>query len=443
MVRSQRRNFVLVLLAAASALAFDVQEARVGGFAVRPAFVPPADAPAFAPDRVLVKWNVPLDPIEVDAIVGPMGGRFDYRGVDGAFDVLEVQAGTVMAWVGWLSAMSEVDYAEPDYVAWMAGAPNDTYYNPYQWNFFNYGQTSNGVVSNFGVQGDAAWNTTSGAGVTVAVVDTGVAYENFGSFGLAPDLAGTSFVAGWDYVNGDSHPNDDNGHGTHVTGTIAQRTNNAMGCAGLANACSVMPVKVLNSAGSGLHSWIADGIRFAANNGAFVINLSLGSRTGSTTLQSAIDHAWVTRGAVVCAATGNAGRNGIDYPARYTNTIAVGATRFDGARCGYSNWGTGIDVVAPGGSVTVDQNGDGYGDGILQQTFGATPTTWGYYFFEGTSMATPHAAAAAALVKSNKPAYTNNQVRSALQTKAKDLGAAGYDTKFGNGLVNAANALTY
>jgi len=443
MVRMQRRNFVLGLLAAASAIAWGAQEARVERFAVRPAFVPPEDAPAFAPDRVLVKWNVELDPIQVDALVGPMGGRFSYRGVDGAFDVVNVPAGSVLQWVGYLSGLSEVAYAEPDYVAWMAGAPNDTYYNPYQWNFFNWGQTSNGYVSNFGVQGDAAWNTTVGAGVTVAIVDTGVAYENFGAFAQAPDLAGTTFVAGWDYVNNDSHPNDDNSHGTHVCGTIAQTTNNALGCAGLARACSVMPVKVLDAAGSGYHSWIADGLRFAANNGAFVINLSLGSRSGSSTLQSAIDYAWVTKGCVVCAATGNGGKNGLDYPARYANTIAVGATRFDGARCSYSNWGTGIDVVAPGGSVAVDQNHDGYGDGILQQTFGASPTSWGYYFFEGTSMATPHAVAAAALVKSNKPAYTNTQVRAALETKAKDLGTSGYDTKFGNGLVNAAGALTY
>lgn len=443
MLRQHRNAIVLALLAAVGLIAWAGDSPRHARFLVKPAFVPPADAPQFAPDRVLVKWSIELEPLQVDARVAPLGGRWIHRGVDNAFDVLQVPAGTVPEWVATLSTMSDVTYAEPDYIAWKSGVPNDTYYNPYQWNFFNYGQTSNGFVSNYGVQGDAAWNTTQGTGVTVAVVDTGVAYETYGGFTQAPDLAGTTFVAGWDYVNNDAHPNDDESHGTHVAGTIAQTTNNALGCAGLAYGAKIMPVKVLDSTGSGLHSWIADGIRYAANNGAFVINLSLGSRTGSSTLQSAVDYAWSTKGCVVCAATGNGGKNGIDYPARYTNTIAVGATRFDGARCSYSNWGTGIDIVAPGGDTGVDQNSDGYGDGIMQQTFSGGYANFGYYFFAGTSMATPHVAATAALVKANKSSYTNNQVRSAIQTKAKDLGASGYDTKYGNGLVNASNALTY
>ncbi len=444
MVRSSQWNrLTLAALAAAGLVAWGQHDARRARMVVMPPFVPPADAAEFAPDRVLVKLTVELDPAEVDLRVAPWGGRFLQRGVDGAFDVLKVPAGSVREWVNLLSTQADVEYAEPDYVAWMSGAPNDTYYNPYQWNFFNWGQTSNGVVSNHGVQGDAAWNTTQGAGVTVAVVDTGVAYETYGAFTQASDLAGTTFVAGWDYVNNDSHPNDDNGHGTHVAGTVAQTTNNSAGCAGLAYAASIMPIKVLDSSGSGLHSWIADGIRYAANNGAFVINLSLGSRSGSSTMLSAIDYAWSTKGCVTCAATGNAGKNGIDYPARYANTIAVGATRFDGARCNYSNWGTGIDIVAPGGDTGVDQNNDGYGDGILQQTFSGGYSNFGYYFFAGTSMATPHVAATAALVRANKSTYTNNQVRSAIQTKAKDLGAGGYDTKYGNGLVSAKDALTY
>lgn len=443
MDRRQGLRFALGLLAASGLIAFKGEEPAQRRLLERAAFVPPADAPEFAPDRVLVKWKVAIDPAQIDAQVGPLGARWIHRGVDGAFDVLQVPGGRVLEWVDYLSRLEEIEYAEPDYVAWKSGAANDTYYNPYQWNFFNWGQLSNGVASNHGVQGDAAWNTTTGSGVIVAVVDTGVAYENFGAYAKAPDLAGTAFVAGWDYVNNDAHPNDDEGHGTHVAGTIAQTTNNSSGCAGLAYGASLMPVKVLDSAGSGFHSWIADGIRYAANNGAFVINLSLGSRSGSSTLQSAVDYAWSTKGVVVCAATGNAGKNGIDYPARYTNTIAVGATRFDGARCSYSNWGTGIDIVAPGGDTGFDQNGDGYGDGILQQTFSGSVTNFGYYFFSGTSMATPHVAATAALVKANKPAYTNHQVRSAIQTKAKDLGAGGYDTKYGNGLVSAKDALTY
>jgi serine protease len=171
--------------------------------------------------------------------------------------------------------------------------------------------------------------------------------------------------------------------------------------------------------------------------------MSLGGSTGSTTLQNAVIYA-TAHDVTICAAAGNSGRNGISFPARYTQCIAVGATRFDGARARYSSLGTGIDVVAPGGDTSVDQNGDGYGDGILQQTFAqGSPTSFAYYFFQGTSMATPHVAAIAALVKSLHPAYTNAQVRNAIESSCRDLGSPGYDTTFGNGLVNAAAAITH
>jgi serine protease len=409
---------------------------------VRPPFVPPADAEQFAPDRVVVKFAGEITPQQIDEALAPAGVRWLRRGLDDAFDVLQVEAGTVAEWVARLSTMPGVEYAEPDYVAWASHIPNDPYYAPYQWNFFDWGRLSNGVKSNFGVQGETAWDTTTGSGVIVAIVDTGVAYENFGSFVIAPDLSGQTFVTPKDFVNGDLHANDDNGHGTHVCGTIMQVTDNSTGVAGLANTCKVMPVKVLNSSGSGSYTNISDGIRWAADNGAFVINLSLGGSSGSTTLKNAVDYAW-NKGCVLCAATGNSGAGQISYPARYANCIAVGATRFDGKKCGYSQFGTGIDVVAPGGDMNVDQNGDGYGDGILQQTFQGSVSSFAYYFFTGTSMATPHVSAIAALVKSNKSAYTNTDVRNAIETTTKDLGTKGYDTKFGWGLVSAKDALTY
>src|SRR5262249_6497604 len=151
---------------------------------------------------------------------------------------------------------------------------------------------------------------------------------------------------------------------------------------------------------SGQHTWIANGITWAADHGASVINMSLGGSVGSVTLQNAVVYA-AAHDVVLCAAAGNTGRAGVQYPARYTECIAVGATRFDGARAQYSTTGTGIDVVAPGGQTNRDQNHDGFGDGILQQTFApGAPTSFAYYFFQGTSMATPHVAATAALVKS-------------------------------------------
>ena len=439
---SMKGRLIGVVGIAAGLLAAGTTDSRAPKRLMKPAFVPPVDAPKFAPDRVVVKFTETKSAQEIEALFGTLGGHFLESGVDHAFEVLRVAPGTVESWVATLSKLPGVVYAEPDYICWMSGAPNDTYYNPYQWNFFNWGQLSNGYASNYGVQGDSAWNTNRGASVIVAVVDTGVAYENYGSYVLGPDLSGATFVSPNDYVNVDSHANDDNGHGTHVCGTIRQQTNNNLGLAGLAYECQIMPVKVLDSAGSGYHSWIADGIRWAANNGAFSINLSLGGSTGSSTLSSAVDYAW-NQGCVLCAATGNGGKGNLDYPARYANCMAVGATRFDGKRCTYSNYGSGIDVVAPGGDTTVDQNHDGYGDGILQETFSGGYGNFGYYFFEGTSMATPHATATAALVKSNKSWFTNTDVRNAIQTKTKDLGTSGYDTKFGYGLVSAKDALTY
>ena len=309
---------------------------------------------------------------------------------------------------------------------------------------------SNGYVSNYGIQAVSAWNITRGAGVKVAVIDTGVAYENYTDpvtgtqYALASDLANTKFdtTNAYDFVNNDTHANDDNKHGTHVTGTIAQSTNNSWGCAGIAYEATILPIKVLDSSGSGTYDAIANGIIWAADHGARVINMSLGGSQGSTTLYNAIEYAYSNGVVIVCAA-GNDGRALVSYPAAYSECIAVGATRFDGKRVRYSNYGSALDIVAPGGDTSVDQNKDGYGDGILQQTFSGSPTSFGYYFFQGTSMATPHVAAVAALVLSVHPEYTNSQVRTALLSTAKDLGTAGWDRYYGYGLVNAYGAVNW
>ena len=328
--------------------------------------------------------------------------------------------------------LEDVEYAEPDFVAHTFTAPNDPFYL-YQWNFQKVA----------GINAEEAWDVTTGTGVTVAVVDTGIAYENYGIYGQAPDLANTQFVAGYDFVNNDEHPNDDEGHGTHVAGTIAQSTENSLGVAGVAYGASLMPVKVLDQNGSGYYSDVAEGIRWAADNGAQVINLSLGGSSGATYLEEALAYA-AGKGVVIVAAAGNDGRSRLSYPAAYNQyVIAVGATRYDKTKAYYSNYGAGLDVVAPGGDTRVDQNGDGYVDGILQQTFGANPTDFGYYFYQGTSMATPHVAAIAALVIAEGKATTTGAVKKAIESTATDLGAAGWDNKFGWGLANAGRAVLY
>jgi serine protease len=280
--------------------------------------------------------------------------------------------------------------------------------------------------------------------VIVAIVDTGIAYENYRGYYQAPDLAETLFVPGYDFVNGDTHPNDDHGHGTHVAGTIAQSTNNDRGVAGIAFGCSIMPIKVLGTDGSGNVFNIASGIHYAADHGARVINVSLGSPDPSTTIEQAVAYAYGKGVTVVCAA-GNDYEDGSppSYPAAYDDyCIAVGAVRFDNARAYYSNTGSYLDIVAPGGDLSVDQNGDGYPDGIVQQTFTIDPRAFNYFFFQGTSMATPHVSGVAALLVSHGAADPN-AVRAAIEGSALDVGAAGWDEEYGWGVVDAHAALQY
>lgn len=370
-----------------------------------------------------------------------------FKGDKEPFRVMKVPTGKVKEKVKEYKKRADVVYAEPNYLAYSQWVPNDPYYS-YQWHLDNpvYG----------GIQMEEAWEFlgapgTPGGGVTVAIVDTGIAYENYGRYCQAPDLAQTSFVAGYDFVNNDSHPNDDNRHGTHVAGTVAQSTNNGIGVAGVAFNTSLMPVKVLDSRGSGTYANVASGIRFAADNGAKVINLSLGGTADSQTLKDAVAYAY-GKGVTVVAACGNSNVNTCLYPAAYDNyVIAVGATQYDETKAPYSNYGPSLDLVAPGGNTGVDQNGDGYGDGILQQTFASRMyCSFAYYFFQGTSMATPHVSGVAALLIANGNADANrdgitspDELRTALQETAEDKGDAGWDEIYGWGLVDAFAALSW
>jgi len=329
-----------------------------------------------------------------------------------------------------------VDYAELNSYAWITFLPDDTFFS-FQWHLDN-------PVSG-GIGMEAAWDIQTGdPNVVVAVLDTGVAYEDFGIFRQAPDLAGTSFVPGYDFVNDDAHPNDDQGHGTHVAGTIAQSTDNGAGVAGVAFGCSIMPVKVVNSEGFANQFDIAEGIYFAVRGGAQVINMSLGGGQESITLRDAVAYAY-SRGVTVVCAAGNEFLQGnpANYPAAYdAYCMAVGATRYDETRAFYSNTGGYVDLVAPGGDVSVDQDGDGFRDGVLQQTFQTDPNDFRFWFFQGTSMAAPHVSGAAALLVSNGISDPD-MIGKILQTTAKDLGPAGWDEEYGWGLINVGAALNY
>ena len=321
-----------------------------------------------------------------------------------------------------------------------------------QWNF----------VGTFGVQAPEAWANVAadgapgGAGVIVAVLDTGVAYANRGRFRRSPDFNSYQFVRGYDFVDKDPYPNDRNGHGTFVAATIAEATNNHYGLTGLAYGARIMPVRVLDSEGEGEASTIAEGVRYAARHGAQVINLSLEFSPGVTAsdipeLISAIHYA-DRRGVLVVAAAGNEGHAAIAYPARAPDVVSVGATTEHGCLAAYSNDGAGLSIVAPGGGPDANLPGDPNcrpelpaGRDVFQVTFsGQSVQRFGIPpGYEGTSMATPHVAATAALIiasgvigKHPTPAALTAR----LQATARKLGGGGDERLYGAGLVDAAAA---
>jgi serine protease len=237
-----------------------------------------------------------------------------------------------------------------------------------------------------------------------------------------------------------------------VASTIAEATNNAIGMAGLAFGCAIMPVKVLDETGTGSFFDVADGIDYAADfsqngeNPVKVINMSLGTELFSETVKRAIDRA-AARGVVLVAAAGNSGKGTVEFPASLANVIAVGALDQREERAFYSNMGSDLDLVAPGGNCDRDDDSDGEGDCVFQQMPDPDPDFVGEFCYcglDGTSMAAPHVAAAAALLIS-QGITDAAAVRAALEQTAKRLGGApegGRNDSFGNGLIRPAAALS-
>lgn len=442
MEKGKQLLFVVLLLPLFLLLGFIVsaQEVSIPLIKGPPYFKPVVEK--YVSDEIIVKFKPGVAAETINGLNLKHGVAEKYESPYGKFKVLKIpQEKTVPEMIEIYAKNPNVEYAEPNSIARAFMVPNDPFYS-YQWHFDNpdYG----------GIQMEAAWDIETGdPSVVVAIVDTGVAYEDYKGFRKAPDLANTTFVSGYDFINNDSHPNDDEGHGTHVTGTVAQNTNNNLGVAGIAFDTVIMPVKVLDNQGYGTAQTLADGVYFAANNGADVINLSLGwlvengvSYDPGATVRDAMAHAY-NAGVTIVAAAGNDSETAVAYPAAYDNyVIAVGATRYDEAISYYSNTGSSLDLTAPGGDLTVDQNNDGYGDGVLQQTFSGGPSNFGYWFYQGTSMSTPHVVGVAALILAQKPGFTPDQVRDTLQTTAEDHGASGWDSQYGWGIVDAYAALS-
>ena len=294
-----------------------------------------------------------------------------------------------------------IEFAEPDSTA--QALANDPYYtNGSQWSLPK-------------IQAASAWALTTGSpDVVVAVIDTGVHATH-------PDLAGR-VLPGRDFVNNDMDATDDQGHGTAVAGIIGAATNNATGMAGISWQSPILPVKVLSSTGSGSYSAIANGIIWAADQGAQIINLSLGGTSASITLQNAVDYAW-SRNAVIIAAAGNNGNDTPLYPAACKNVVAVSATTSTDTRPTWSNFGTYVDLSAPGANIlTLSGNSS-------------------YAYTNGTSFSSPTVAGVVALMAATNTSLTNRVLVDTLLANCDDIGQTGYDVYYGHGRVQAARAV--
>ncbi len=392
--------------------------------------------PRYVPDQLLVKFRPGVQAQSVESLHQAAGGRVVRVIPQLGVHVVKLNPGVAAASaLAAYRASPLVQYAEQDAYAYAFATPNDQYY-PLQWHYPKVGLP-------------AAWDVTTGAPVIVAVVDSGIRFDH-------PDLTGVT-VPGYDFFDNDPDPTDPGcptvdpdhvSHGTHVAGTVAALTNNGRGVAGVAwggvAAVKIMPIRVLgedvssNKCGTGTLSMVAQGIMYAADNGAKVVNLSLGGYGTSQTLLDAVNYA-LARGVTLVAAAGNDDTSTPSYPAAYPGVIAVSATACNDQKASYSNYGLHVWVAAPGGDGLVDCTGDNSPERVLS-TWWSMSAGPAYWYAQGTSMATPHVSGVAALLVS-RGIVGPDAIRNRLRDTAVDLGSTGWDQYFGYGLVNAAAAV--
>lgn len=400
----KRVALVLVVLIAVTLIASGVVVSAPSGRGAAP--VPRGQGRAnFVEDEVLVSFRPDVSPAVVARSVGArIHGEIEGLGVH----VLNVPPGSVEGTVRALTNNPLVEFAEPNGYVQAFVTPNDPSL-PNQW---AWGK----------VQAYAAWDSVQGSGtVRVAVVDTGIDVGD-PNYIWGPDLTGHEDLVKCQsiiiksFISGESG-NDDNGHGTHVAGTIGACTNNAIGVAGANWAVQLMGVKVLYYDGSGTISAVSNGIKWAADNGAKVINLSLGTSSPYRTLERAVNYAW-NKGAVLACAAGNDNSTARTYPAAYTNCIAVAATDQNDARASFSSFGSDwVDVAAPGVNIFSTMQDD-FNWCFLCYWYGVPGL---YAYLSGTSMATPHVAGLAALIWAKGSCTINSCVRNKIQSTADQI----------------------
>jgi len=414
-----------------------------------------AHAAEYVPGEVVIKYRDGASAAERGDVLEDSDTVVQER-LAGASRELQIQdADTVPEKVAELRKEPDVEYAVPNYVARTSFVPNDPGFRQ-QWNFRD----------GFGIEMPSAWDSarnqgaSGGRGAVIAVLDTGVAYRRTRRFRRAPDLR--NFVRGYDFESRDRRPDDQNGHGTHVAGTVAQSTNNRRGAAGIAYRAKIMPVRVLNPEGEGDAVTIARALRWVARRRPDVINLSLefgpGVRASDVPdVMSAIRYVRRRHVAIV-AASGNGLQSGgeVSLPARAPGVISVGATTHRGCQADYSNEGNDLDVMAPGGGedAPLDESawdravcrpGQG-GRWIYQQTFTSSVRRFGLpRGYEGTSMAAGHVSGIVALIRATRRLGTRKPspgaVEAHVERTARDLGPPGFDRHYGHGLVSAKRAL--
>jgi subtilisin family serine protease len=298
-----------------------------------------------------------------------------------------------------------IQSVERNPIARAAFVPNDPYV------------TSGGEWHLAKIQATAAWDTTTGnTNTVVAVLDSGVNAAH-------PDLAG-KILPGYNFVSNTNDTSDDFGHGTAVAGTVAATGNNHVGVAGVAYGCSLLPVKIVDASGFAAYSAVVQGLHYAVDHGARIINLSIAGDTPSDTLQAAVDYAW-SNNVVVVAAAGNNANSTPQYPAACRHVVAISATDSTDALATFSSFGNYVSLSAPGDNIWTTMHD-------LANPYGS---------WRGTSFSSPIVAAVAALVATANPSLSNDQIVSILENQADDLGPAGYDISFGFGRINAFRAV--